>query len=322
MQIPLKNSSGKVVREIAVSDGLFGLPLTSNLRGLIHQAVTRQRANARSGTASTKTRARVIGSTRKLFPQKGTGRARAGSIKSPLRRGGGVAFGPHPRSYRQRMPKKMRRLAIRGALSFKVADGRLIVVDSLDIKEPKTREMVKVLTALGLETSALVVTPEPQENAVKSARNLQRVKTLPARYLNVLDLLTYDLLVMELGAVRKAEELWAPEGPPPEDPQEEAKPAVKKRETKPRKAKVPDDSLEKAPVASEKKARKPSKTKTLEVLLEKELVASEKKARKPRKAKVADDTIEKGEVASEKKEKKPATPRKRAARKPKAEEKT
>jgi len=220
------------------------------------------------------------------------------------------------------MPKKMRRLAIRGALSSKVADGRLIVVDSLGIKEPKTREMVKVLTALGLESSALVVTPEPQENAVKAARNLQRVKTLPARYLNVLDLLTYDLLVMELGAVRKAEELWAPEGPPPEDPQEEAKPAVKKRETKPRKAKALDDTLEKAPAASEKKASKPSKTKTLEVLLEKELVASEKKARKPRKAKVADDTIEKGQVTSEKKEKKPAASRKRAARKPKAEEKT
>lgn len=154
-----------------------------------------------------------------------------------------------------------------------MADGRLIVVDSLGIKEPKTREMVKVLTALGLESSALVVTPEPQENAVKSARNLQKVKTLPARYLNVLDLLTYDLVVMELGAVRKAEELWAPEGPPPEDPQVEAKPAAKKKEKKPRKAKVPED------------------------------------------------TLEKGLVTGEKKEKKPAAPRKRATRKPKAEEK-
>ncbi|MEE9249404.1 MAG: 50S ribosomal protein L4 [Dehalococcoidia bacterium] len=298
MQIPLKNSSGKVVREIVVSDGLFGLPLTSNLRGVIHQAVTRQRANSRSGTASTKTRAQVVGSTRKLFPQKGTGRARAGSIKSPLRRGGGRTFGPHPRSYRQRMPKKMRRLAIRGALSFKVADGRLTVVDNLGIKEPRTKEMVKVLTALGLKSSALVVTPETQESAVKSARNLQRVKTLPARYLNVLDLLTYDLLVMELGAVRKAEELWAPEGPPPEDPQEEAKPAAKKREKKPR------------------------KTKTLADTLEKDLVASEKKERKPRKAKILDDTLEKGQATSEKKERKPAAPRKRAARKPKVEEKT
>ena len=220
------------------------------------------------------------------------------------------------------MPKKMRRLAIRGALSFKVADGRLIVVDSLGIKEPKTREMVKVLPALGLASSALVVTPEPQENAVKSARNLQRVKTLPARYLNVLDLLTYDLLVMELGAVRKAEELWAPEGPPPEDPQEEAKPAVKKRESKPPKAKILDDTLEKAPVASEKKARKPWKAEVLDDTLEKAPVATEKTARKPRKAKVVDDPLEKGQVTSEKKEKKPAAPRKRAARKPKAEEKT
>ena len=298
MQIPLKNSLGKVVREIVVSDGLFGLPLTNNLRGVIHQAVTRQRANSRSGTASTKTRAQVVGSTRKLFPQKGTGRARAGSVKSPLRRGGGRAFGPHPRSYRQRMPKKMRRLAIRGALSSKVADGRLTVVDNLGIKGPRTKEMVKVLTALGLESSALVVTPEPQESAVKSARNLQRVKTLPARYLNVLDLLTYDLLVMELGAVRKAEELWAPEGPPPEDPQEETKPAAKKREKKPRKAK------------------------TLKDLLEKDPVASEKKVRKPRKAKILDGSLEKGQATSEKKETKPAAPRKRTARKPKVEEKT
>ena len=178
-----------------------------------------------------------------------------------------------------------------------VASCRLCLME-MQMPHPKTREMVKVLTALGLESSALVVTPEPQENAVKAARNLQRVKTLPARYLNVLDLLTYDLLVMELGAVRKAEELWAPEGPPPEDPQEEAKPAVKKREAKPRKAKAPDDTLEKAPVASEKKARK------------------------PRKAKVTDDSLEKAPVVSEKKEKKPAAPRKRAARKPKAEEKT
>jgi large subunit ribosomal protein L4 len=222
MKIPLKDASGKEVKKVDVKDSLFGLVVTPALRGVIHQAVVRQQANARRGTAATKSRGQVAGSTRKLFIQKGTGRARAGSIRSPIRRGGGVAFGPHPRSYDKKMPKKMRRLALKGVLSAKLADDRLVVVDDLDIKEPRTRDMVLRLNALGATSSALVVTPEPQESVIKSARNLDRVTTLPAPYLNVVDLLRHDLVVMELGAVRKAEEIWAPDADGPSVAEAEA----------------------------------------------------------------------------------------------------
>ncbi len=222
MKIPLKDASGKEVKKVDVKDSLFGLLITPALRGVIHQAVVRQQANARRGTAATKSRGQVAGSTRKLFIQKGTGRARAGSIRSPIRRGGGVAFGPHPRSYDKKMPKKMRRLALKGVLSAKLADDRLVVVDDLDIKEPRTRDMVLRLNALGATSSALVVTPEPQESVIKSARNLDRVTTLPAPYLNVVDLLRHDLVVMELGAVRKAEEIWAPDADGPSVAEAEA----------------------------------------------------------------------------------------------------
>ena len=247
MQVPLKDTSGKVVRKIEVSDHLFGLPITQSLLGTIHQVAVGQRANARRGTASTKTRGQVTGSTRKLFAQKGTGRARAGGVRSPIRRGGGTAFGPHPRSYRQRIPKKMRRLALRGALSSKVAEERLVVVEDLAMKEPKTKDMLQSLASLGVTSSALVVTPEVKETVVKSAHNLQGIKTLPAPFLNVLDLLTYDLLIMELAAVRKTEELWAPGGPSaddiqPEQPKEPAKrkkPAAQKKAPTTSKAKVP-----------------------------------------------------------------------------------
>ena len=170
-----------------------------------------QRANARQGTASTKTRGEVAGSTRKLFRQKHTGMARAGSKKSPIRRGGGVTFGPKPRSYRQEMPKKMRRLALRCALSAKAKDEDLMVLEKLELGQPKTKEMAGILAALGVDSSALIVTGEPEENIVKSARNLAEVKTLPANILNVVDILSHKRLLMTEAAVRKAEELWAKE---------------------------------------------------------------------------------------------------------------
>jgi large subunit ribosomal protein L4 len=233
MKTQLKNRSGEVLRDVEVSDALFALPLTMRLKGLLHQAVVRQRANARTGQASVKTRSEVAGSTRKLFPQKGTGRARMGTIRSPIRRGGGVAFGPRPRSYSQRMPKKMRRLAIRGALSAKAADGRMAIVDDLGFEQPKTKEMVQVLDALKARKSVLLVTPEPREALIKSAGNLDKVKTLPARYLNVYDLLAHEHLVIELEAVRRAEDLWAPGGrtieeEPAPKPKAKRKPRAKK----------------------------------------------------------------------------------------------
>ncbi len=208
MQAPVYGLTGEVVDNIEISDRVFAVPFNE---GVVHQAMVRQRANARQGTASTKTRGDVAGSSRKLFRQKGTGNARAGSVKSPLRRGGGITFGPKPRSYRQAMPKKMRRLALRCVLSAKARDGDLTILEALSLDEPKTREMVRILETLKVDSTALIVTSEPKTNVVKSARNLPGIKTRPASVLNVLDIISNKALVMEVGAVRKAEELWGEE---------------------------------------------------------------------------------------------------------------
>ncbi len=205
MQVPIYNLTGEIVEQIEISDQVFGVPFNE---AVVHQVMVGQRANARQGTASTKTRGEVSGSTRKLFRQKGTGSARAGSIKSPLRRGGGIVFGPKPRSYRQAIPKKMRRLALRCVLSTKLKDKELIILEQLKLEQPKTKEMVRILAALGMDSSALIVTSEPEENVIKSARNLPRIKTMPASLLNVVDLFSYKMLLMTVAAVRKAEEVW------------------------------------------------------------------------------------------------------------------
>ena len=205
MQVPVYSLTGEVVEQIEISDQVFAAPFNE---GVVHQAMVRQRANARQGTAATKTRGEVSGSRRKLFRQKGTGYARAGSRQSPLRRGGGVTFGPHPRSYRQAMPKKMRQLAMRCALSAKTRNKELMVLKELKFGEPKTKEMVQLLAALGVNSSALVVTSKPEDSVIKSARNLKRIQTLPANLLNVLDILSHKMTLMTVTAVRKAEELW------------------------------------------------------------------------------------------------------------------
>ncbi len=205
MQAPVHNLAGEVVDNIEISESVFDVPFNE---AVVHQAYVRQRANARQGTASTKTRGQVAGSSRKLFRQKGTGNARAGSVKSPLRRGGGITFGPHPRSYRQAMPKKMRRLALRCALSAKLRDGEMTFVEPFEFDEPKTSRMAGILAALQVDRSALVVTGEAKTNVAKSARNLPGVMTRPASVLNVVDILSSRMLVMEVAAVRKAEELW------------------------------------------------------------------------------------------------------------------
>lgn len=205
MQLPVHNLTGKVVDQIEVSDYVFGVPFNN---AVVHQAVVSQQANARQGTADSKTRGEVAGSTRKLFAQKHTGNARAGSIKSPLRKGGGVVFGPHPRDYRQALPKKMRRLAIRCILSAKAKDGDLIAVQELSMAEPKTKEMAGILTALGVNSTALVVTHQLEENIIKSTRNIAGVEIMPASLLNVIDLINHKKLIITVEAVRKANELW------------------------------------------------------------------------------------------------------------------
>ena len=208
LQVPVHNILGEVVDHIELSEEVFGV---SPNQAVVHQALVRQLANARLGTASTKTRAQVSGGGRKPFRQKGTGRARRGSSRAPQYKGGGVAFGPHPRSYRQAMPKKMRHLALRCVLSAKVAEGEIIVVDELALSGPRTKEMARILAALGVASSALVVTAEPDPNVYKSARNLERIKTLPANLLNVVDLSSHQVLMITVAAVRRVEELWMPQ---------------------------------------------------------------------------------------------------------------
>ena len=205
MQAPVYNLTGEIVDQIEIRDDVFAVPFNP---AVVHQAVVRQQANARQGTASTKTRSEISGSTRKLFRQKHTGLARAGSRRSPLRRGGGIVFGPKPRSYQQAMLKKMRRLALRCVLSAKAGGGELKIVEDLKLDQPKTKEMVRILTALGTEPSALIVTGEPENSVIKSARNLVGIKTTPASLLNVVDLVSYKMLLMTVAAVRRAEELW------------------------------------------------------------------------------------------------------------------
>lgn len=204
MQVPVYSLTGEVVDQIEISDHVFAAPLNE---GVVHQVMVGQLANARQGTASTKTRSEVQGSTRKLFRQKGTGQARAGGRRSPTRRGGGIIFGPRPRDYRQDTPKKMRQLALKCVLSSKVKDEELKVVQELKL-EPKTKYMTQILNALGADSSALVVTAGPEEHVIKAARNIKGIKTMPANLLNVIDILSHKVLLMTVSAVRRVEELW------------------------------------------------------------------------------------------------------------------
>jgi large subunit ribosomal protein L4 len=205
MKLPVYSLCGEVVKETEVNQAVFDLPFN---QAVVHQAMVRQLANGRQGTASTKGRGEVGGSTRKLYAQKHTGRARRGSIKSPLLRGGGVVFGPKPRSYRQAMPRKMRRLALKCLLSAKVRDGDIRLVDELDFEVPRTKDVMDVLSSLGIESSALILTAQSTPNVVKSAANLPEVKVLPSGLINVLDLLSYKMLVATVPAIRNIEQTW------------------------------------------------------------------------------------------------------------------
>ena len=206
MQLPIYNSSGETVDTIEVSDSLFDVPMN---QALVHQVAMSHMANARQGTSATKTRGMVSGGGAKPWRQKHTGRARQGSIRSPQWRGGGIVFGPHPRDYSQRIPKKMNRGAIRCLLSQKAREDKLLVVNEIQLEGAKTKEMVKVLSNLGITTPVLIVTHSPQADVIQSARNIGRVKTLPAPQINPVDLLHHDRVIITLQAVRRAEELWA-----------------------------------------------------------------------------------------------------------------
>jgi len=208
VQVPVRNIEGQVVSQIELNPLVFEVPLNQSV---VHQAMVRQLTNARQGTVSTKTRGDVSGGGRKMYRQKGTGFARRGSRRSPILRGGGITFGPKPRGHRQAMPKKMRRLALRCLLSAKVSEEEMVVVDELAANEQKTKEMARILSNLGVDSSVLVVTAELDPGVRRLTRNLEETKTLPARLLNVIDLLKYRKLVITVGAVRVVEEVWAAE---------------------------------------------------------------------------------------------------------------
>ena len=205
MELQLQDIKGRVVGEVPVSGTLFGAPFNNSL---VHQAMVMYDLNKRQGTHKVKVRSEVSGGGAKPWRQKHTGRARHGSIRSPIWRGGGVTFGPHPRSYRRAMPKRMRHLALRCVLSQKLEAGRVILVEDFDAITGRTKEMVQALQNLKTSGSTLIVTGASETNVIRSARNIQRVWTLPANQLNAGELLKRANLILTLDALRRAEELW------------------------------------------------------------------------------------------------------------------
>ena len=201
-KVDVYDIKGKKVSDIELADSVFGIEPNENI---VHAVLVNYLANQRQGTQSTKTRAEVRGGGKKPWRQKGTGRARQGSIRAPQWIKGGIALGPKPRSYKYTVNKKERQLAIKSLLSSKVLENNLVVVDSLPLKEIKTKEMVKALSNLKVEGKALIMLPEKNENVQKSARNIEGVKTTLVGTINVYDLLKYNKLVLTLDTVKKLE---------------------------------------------------------------------------------------------------------------------
>lgn len=199
--INVMNSKGEKVSERELADALFNVTPRS---GVLHQVVTAQLAGRRAGTASTKQRSEVRGSTRKLFRQKGTGRARRGDIKSPLLRGGGVTFGPKPRSYAYKVPKKVKKLALKMALTGKLQDDELVVIDKFDLAQVKTKDFISIIQALKVD-NALIVTEQKDELLELSSRNVPNIKVLRSEGLNVYDILKYKNLVLVEPAINNIE---------------------------------------------------------------------------------------------------------------------
>lgn len=204
-KVDVLNIKGEKVEEINLNDDVFAIEPNE---AVVHQVVVAQLANKRQGTQSTKTRSEVRGGGRKPWKQKGTGRARAGSIRSPLWKGGGVIFAPKPRDYSQKVNKKMKRLAMKSVLSSKVLDNELIVLDSLNFDAPKTKNMVEVLKNINAN-KALIVVASNDENVYRSARNIPEIATATVDSLNVYDMLKYYQLVVTKEAAQKIEEVYA-----------------------------------------------------------------------------------------------------------------
>lgn len=205
-KVDVYNIEGKKVSDIQLEDSIFGMEPNEKV---VHSVLVNYLANQRQGTQSTKTRAEVRGGGRKPWRQKGTGRARQGSIRAPQWVKGGIALGPKPRSYKYKVNKKERVLAIKSVLSSKVLESNLVIVDKMDLKEMKTKNMVKALQSLKVAEKTLILLPEKNETIQKSARNIKGVKTTLVNTINVYDLLKYSKLVITLDAVKKLEEVYA-----------------------------------------------------------------------------------------------------------------
>lgn len=205
-KVALYDMSGAQIGELELNDSVFGIEPN---QAVMYDFVKMQLANKRVGTSSTKTRAEVKGSGKKPWRQKGTGRARVGSRRNPVWTGGGIVFGPKPRDFSYRLPRKVRKLAMKSALSSKVLENNLIVVDQLSFDEPRTKQMVATLQALNSGKKTLVITADGDANITKSARNIPGVKPLRVDYINVYDLLKYDTLLITKDAVAKVEEVYA-----------------------------------------------------------------------------------------------------------------
>lgn len=203
-KVNVLSQTGSSVGEIELNDAIFGIEPNESV---LFDAIVAQRASLRQGTHKTKGRSEVSGGGRKPWRQKGTGRARQGSIRSPQWRGGGIVFGPTPRSYSYKLPKKVRRLALKSALSAKVGEQNFVVLDALQLDAPKTKDFVSILGNLNIDTKALFVTADINENVALSARNIPGVTVLTANGINVLDLLGHEKVVFTKAAVEKVEEV-------------------------------------------------------------------------------------------------------------------
>lgn len=205
-KVNVYNMQGDQVEQIELSEGIFGIEVNQHV---VYEVVKNQLANKRQGTQSAKTRAEVRGGGRKPWRQKGTGRARAGSTTSPIFTGGGVVFAPKPRDYSYKVPKKIKRLAMKSVLTSKVNDNEIIVIDEFKLDAPKTKDMVNVLKKLSADRKALIVTLNPESNVIKSAHNIPNVHTTVVNNMNVYDILKYNSLIITKEAVKKVEEVYA-----------------------------------------------------------------------------------------------------------------
>src|SRR5687768_8513044 len=306
--VKVRNLKNKEVGEVSLADTVFGVELNE---ALIHAALMNYQANGRQGTSATKTRGNVSGSGRKLWKQKGTGRARIASLRSPLWKGGGNVHGPQPRDWSYKMPKKMRRGALRSALSERLREGNLIIIDEFGFKSPKTKDFLEAVGALGLvenrkRTKTLIVDSLDNSNLILSSRNVEKTKVTNSYGLNIYDLLYHEKLLISKAAIEELNQLLDPKTESKAGEKSDEAPKAKK-EAKPKAEKV------EAPERAEpKKEAKPKAEKAEAEAPKKEARPKAEKAESDAPKKEAKPKAEKAEGEAPKKEAKPKAPKKEA----------